>query len=149
MHTSVTLLPVTFMVFNLLKFGKKKGEIDPRSVHYVKLMRDPTTETVGDTIERLKDMYSVYTTDKRGNKHYEERMSQRFKVLTQQETDAERQARYEKLGLEVQPDGSTIPQRVIGENNEPIITMVDAAGPQMVIPFPDPVMEAAIAAEGL
>lgn len=154
MHTSVQLLPVNFMVYNLLKFGKNKGKVDPRSVHYVTLMRDPTTESVGDTIDRLKDMYSIYTVDNKGNKHYESRMTSKYKILTAKETEEERNSRYERLGLEVVEDGTAAvassavdPVRVTTNGDTPIITA--AGGPKMVVPAYDEVIEKALAKEGL
>jgi tRNA(Ser,Leu) C12 N-acetylase TAN1 len=103
-HASTILVPVNFMIYNLLKFGKAKGQVDPRSVHYITLMRDPSCESIADTINRLTDMFSVVRYEGHGRhqrKIIEEKMTQRFKILSSIETDAERKARYERDGLEV------------------------------------------------
>lgn len=119
------LLPVTFVVYNTLAFGKNKGKVDPRSLHTVKLMRDPSKgETVADTIKRLKLMYSSYHVEGTG-KHQrvviDEPMRQRFKLEMAPETDEERIARYERDGLEVisVTDGVTTVEAVQYHENEP------------------------------
>lgn len=119
------LLPVTFTVYNLLQFGKNKGKVDPRSLHSVTLMRDPSQgETVGDTIKRLKLMYSSYHIEGTGRHQrvvIDEPMRQRFKLETAPETDEERLQRYERDGLEVisVTDGVTTVEAVQFHDNEP------------------------------
>jgi hypothetical protein len=89
-------------------------------------MRDPSQgETVGDTIKRLKLMYSSYHVEGTG-KHsrivIDEPMRQRFKIETAPETDEERKARYERDGLEVisVTDGVTTVQAVAEKSFDPV-----------------------------
>ncbi len=138
------LLPVTFVVYNTLAFGKNKGKVDPRSLHTVTLMRDPSQgETVGDTIKRLKLMYSSYHVEGTG-KHQrvviDEPMRQRFKIETAPETNEERIARYERDGLEVisVTDGITTVEAVADTNGDPAL-----------IKLGDPEVEASLAEAGL
>ncbi len=138
------LLPVTFVVYNTLAFGKNKGKVDPRSLHTVTLMRDPSQgETVGATIKRLTLMYSSYHMEGTG-KHQrvviDEPMRQRFKIETAPETNEERIARYERDGLEVisVTDGTTTVEAVADTNGEPAL-----------IKLGDPEVEASLAEAGL
>ena len=126
-HSSSKFLPVTFVVYNTLAFGKNKGKVDPRSLHSVTLMRDPSKgETVADTIKRLKLMYTSYHVEGTG-KHQrvviDEPMKQRFKLETAPETDEERIARYERDGLEVisVTDGVTTVEAVADTKGEPLL----------------------------
>lgn len=128
--TKSSLLPVRFAIFNLLKFGKRKGQVDERSYHTVELWRDPRKESVADTIKRLKLMYSITHVEGEGTKWertvIDEPMSQRFRILTAEESDAEREQRRIDNGL------------TVVNNEEP--TLIEAN---------DPVVEQALASAGL
>ena len=143
------LLPVTFTIYNLHQFGKNKGKVDPRSLHSVTLMRDPSQgETVGDTIKRLKLMYSSYHVEGTGRHQrivIDEPMRQRFKLETAPETDQERIARYERDGLEVisVTDGVTTVEAVQSAIVEPFSPADD------LIKLGDPEVEALLAEANL
>ena len=83
------MFAVTFRIFSVFKNGVNKGKPNPESFHTLTLYRDPSKlETVGDTLKRAKSMFSGEGT--------------RIVLLNPgRETEAERQARYKREGLEV------------------------------------------------
>ena len=95
------------------------------STAYAVLWRDPRTESIADTIERLRDMYSEITYEGK-RKVYLSRMTQRFKIETSEETDLERAARYKRDGLEVVTEA--VDEGTIGTNDQEINKVLEAQG---------------------
>lgn len=107
--------PVQFRIYSTFTGGKKKGQPNPETFHTLTLMRlidynnHANTESVGQTLKRAKTMIDQAHTKI---------------VLTNpgKETDWEREARYEKHGLEVVSSNEEAPSAALEAGDTTFVT---------------------------